>query len=214
MFGENQFIEVPVIGLLLLFGIAPLLILAVQKWREETGFCPPLARIAALSEKGAGVALLVVLAFVVGMIGNQVLDAVIDDEWTIGFDDYESLYAKWREEKKPHHLDEVPTLKIAEHHVAKDNEYTRAYLARHKSFVRVMRAAAGAAVLLLITMAIYEIAARKHTRYRPWQFAVTAVAIALFIFAYLSEVAAVNRRVFELATHTRAKVAKEDLGLK
>ena len=211
MFGETQFIEIPVIGLLLLFGISPLLILAVQEWRSKDGFCPPLARIAELPDQGAGVALLVVLAFVVGMVGNQLLDFAVDDEWTIGFHDYEELYADWREEKKPPHLDEIPTLKVAEHHVAQDNEYTRAYLARHKSFVRVMRAAAGAAILLLISMTIYEIAARNQKRYRPWHFAVTAAAMVLFVFAYLSEVASVNRRVFELATHTRAKVAEKEL---
>jgi len=221
MFGEQQFIETPVIGLLLMFGVSPLVI-ALTAWRNQAGFCPPLKTIAGLSDKGSSVALLVVVAFVVGVVGNQVLDSIVDDELTIGFPNYEKLYTDWRCQFPESMLRDVDscktctTLKLAEHFVADgDHEYARAYLLRHRSAVRVMRGAAAAAVLFLLSMAIYQGAKSRRKwpvdRYKPWHFLATAAAVALLTFTYLSEVAAVNRRVFELATRVRAKAAIEQL---
>ena len=214
MFGEQQFIETPVIGLLLMFGVSPLIVALHARWRGEEGFCPPLKQLAGLSEKGSTVTLLVVAAFVVGIVGNQVLDAMIDDEWTIGFANYEELYEDWRcqypDPNRP------ATLKLAEHRAADGpHEYTRAYLLRHRSAVRVMRAAAAAAILFLLSINCYESVRQrlgwKVRRYKPWHFAASVLAIALLVFTYLSEVRAVNRRVFELATGTRAAAAIKQL---
>jgi hypothetical protein len=154
--------------------------------------------------------MMLLLAFVVGAVGNQVLDVVVHDTWTPGYPDYHELYVAWSAQNGKV-IAHAATLKIAEHDVGNgSHEYSRAYLLRHKSLIRVMRAAAASALLLLLAMTGYEGARRiskwQVQRYATWHFLLVLVALGVLTFTYFSELSDFQKKVFELSTRCDAKV--------
>ena len=70
MFAIDNFIEIQVVGFLLLIAVSPLLNLLSPSLRDKEGFCPILDDV---SDKSAR-AVLIVMAFCVGIAGNRLID--------------------------------------------------------------------------------------------------------------------------------------------
>jgi len=212
MFGPAELVELPIVGIMLILGMTPLLILASPDLRSVRGFFPWFPELKQLPERGPSMSLLLVAAFVVGAVGNQLIDVAVPDDWSPGHRDYEALYQCWLQ-RHPAEGRSAPTLDHAEHALGKD-EYTRLYLLRHNSITRVLRAAAVSAILLILTMAVHGLVARDaaRRRYGLWHFVTaTIVAIAL-TYAYFEEVADVRKKIFELTARTTVKAFREASG--
>lgn len=96
-------------------------------------------------------------------------------------------------------------LRLAEYELGRVNDYARAYIERHKSFMRVLRAAALAAALFLLAMVIHEWSRRKGSRdtcdrYLLPLYALTGFALILLTVTYAFESMQVYKRVCELST--------------
>jgi len=92
MFGLEQFVEIPAVGALLIVGILPFFLATgnaslISEFLQHRLTKKYLSQIAAVG---------VVLLFIVGLVGNQLIDAVVEDELVPGQSRYETLYKKWR----------------------------------------------------------------------------------------------------------------------
>jgi hypothetical protein len=147
-------------------------------------------------------AAILAVAFVVGVVGNQVIDTAVDDEMVSDVKRYQDLYKCWHQQHPNDHV--APTLKTAEFDVATRYEFARAYLRRHGAIVRIIRAAAVGLALLLASMAIYEIQRFRRRsmikRYTSMHFLFALLLLGLCVIAYTSEVSQISKRVLELAT--------------
>jgi hypothetical protein len=208
-----HYFEIVTIGLLFFLALSPLLTAGWEHLREMPGFCPPLSKAIRLPEKGGALGGLLIAAMVAGFIVNQGIDWITDDDRRAGpRTRYESLYECWRLEQPTPALGALAppaTLKILEFEIAKDNEYTRDYLIRHKAAIRMMRAAAFSAAIFMLSMAIYELLRRtRHwtiCRYRALHFLAAAVIAVTASLVYASETDDYYKRVFELGTRVNAK---------
>jgi hypothetical protein len=224
MFGENQFLELPVIGLLLIAGCSPWIACMSPRLRQSTDVFPGFGGLTRLPERGVGIALLLVLAVMVGMVGNALIDTAVHDSWAGWNSDWEGLYDIWLSERpavpaaapcagsaKAVEPGIAPSLKAAEHALGNgsDSEYTRAYLMRHKAIMRVLRSAAVAAIVFFAGMVLFQ----GLRRWRRWpvpaystkHMLIAVVMSIVLTVAYFEEVADFHKRVFELYTRTNAK---------
>jgi hypothetical protein len=197
----DQFFELPVIGLLFIAALSPLLIAAVPALRRKPGIAEWCGNYASGSEKGLSVTIIVAVAFIVGMLANQLVDAFLDPDWLPGAHEVAKEYKAWATA----HAGEVPvpppTLKLSEFQLADSSEYTRTYVIRHRTIIRVLRCGGIAAALALLAMAIHECvarAARTPRRYRRGAFIAATLALALFCAASVTEHRSVYKRVAEL----------------
>ncbi len=102
---------------------------------------------------------------------------------------------------------------MAECYVSDKSETARNYFERHKSFMRVLRGAAFASFLLLLMMAIYQLAQKSMEfyqletkskqplpcpRYKTAHFITVLVLFLIFISAYRFEAQHYYNRVFDL----------------
>ncbi len=221
MFAIENFIEIQVVGFLLLIALSPLLNLVSPAIRVKEGFCPIIEDI---SDKSAKTIFLIVLAFCVGVAGNRLIDDLIDEVKLQGDETYSKRFETWAKESpkpetparpevniktgeftNPAEPKRPPSLKLAEYTVAKDNEYARSYFERHKSLMRVLRGAAFASLLLLLSMLVYRLAqANKKlalcNRYTTAYFIIAFALFMIFSFAYRRESTHYYRRVCELST--------------
>jgi hypothetical protein len=230
MFSIDNFIEIQVVGFLLLLAISPLLNLSTVAFRTKPGFCPLFDTI---PDKSAKAILLLVFAFSIGIAGNRLVDELFDTLGIEGREEfeyqcpkekpdcprffqylcpenkidcpekYEYGYGKWWQEQKEKNNNKLKKLKLAEYYVSDHSEMARRYFERHKSFMRVLRGAAFASFLLLLTMAVYQLARKSKkllpcNRYKSAHFITVIVFLLIFSFAYRFEAQHYYNRVYDL----------------
>jgi hypothetical protein len=89
----QNFIEIQIVGLLLLFAITPLINIFVADYRKKTHLCPLFEEI---PEKSAKIVLIAIIAFTIGAIGNRLIDDFIDDVLKKqGNEEYKEIYKAW-----------------------------------------------------------------------------------------------------------------------
>jgi hypothetical protein len=201
MFEIDNFIEIQVVGFLLLFAISPLLNLLSPAFRAKEGFCPLLEDI---SHKSAKAVLLIIMAFTVGIAGNRLIDDFVGSNLINheGHEKYEEVFAKWAAEDSTR----LQSLKLAEFTDSDASETAQKYFERHKSFMRVLRGAAFAAFLLLLSMLLYQFARAIKTlapcsRYSLSHYLLAIAMLIFFSVAYVQESTHYYQRVCELYTH-------------
>ncbi len=86
MFSIDNFIEIQVVGFLLLLAISPILNLSMPSYRTTPHFYPLFENI---SEKSAKAVLLMVFAFSVGIAGNRLIDELFDTLAIEGREEFE-----------------------------------------------------------------------------------------------------------------------------
>lgn len=202
MFAIKDFIEIQVIGFLLLLGVLPLIILFNPSLRNKDGF---FAQLDEINDKPTKAVLLIVLAFSLGVAANRIFDDVLDP---IGIDpgsQYKAVLESWAESNKPN----VKSLKMAELALSERSEVERGWLERHKLFDRIDRGAAISFILLLVSMAVYE-ATKKcfritKPRYYLRHFVVTFLLASVFFLAYWLESSSYKEHVCDSFTQSSCK---------
>src|SRR6266498_467815 len=161
----SHFVEIEVAGILLLLALWPLVRLA------GVGYVPPPL---SLLHPKAQAALFVVIAFVIGVAGNQLLDEASDNDLLGGDKEAKCCYKKHMQ-PQAFAFSTVPlTLKNAEFRLGDAGDYTREFIERHRAFIRALRAAAFASTAFAI-FGLTAAAARARCRKRSdW----IAIAIA------------------------------------
>jgi len=208
----DQFFELPVIGLLFIAALTPLLIAAVPTLRREPGIIEWGREYVRAAEKGLSATIILAVAFIVGLLANQLVDAFVDNDWLPGAGEVKKEYKEWA---RAHASDlplPPPTLKLAEFQLADSSEYTRTYVIRHRTIIRVLRCGATAAALALLAMAIHEWiarAARTPRRYGGVAFITAALALALFCAASVTEHRSVYKRIAELMEYRHSALVLE-----
>lgn len=198
MFSIDNFLEIQVVGFLMLLAISPALNLSTT-FRTRRGFCPLFDNIKTESAKAI---LLLIFAFSVGIASNRLVDELFDTLNVEGREEYQyknpvatrslrecfkvviqpsrelqferpsvnancigkygGKFNEWLLGKND--PTKLETIKLAEYYVSDHSETARDYFERHKSFMRVLRGAACASLLLLLTMAIYQLTRTKRFR--------------------------------------------------
>jgi hypothetical protein len=203
-----HYFEIITVGLLIFYGFSPLIMATSAELRDDPHFCPPLAAALRLPEKSSGIGALLVAAMIAGFVSNQAIDAFTHDDKVGPRQQYDSMYGCWLASASVQNPPRPATLKIAEFDIAKTNDYARAYFERHKAAIRIMRAAAVAAILFILSMLTYELL-RPHRqwgerRYKMAYFLIAILIAAACALVYRSETDDYYKRVFELATRTDA----------
>ena len=189
MISIERFVEVPLIGMLLLASFVPLAALA---WGPAR-----LVRRSLLYGRRHEVAAAVIAsAFVIGVIGNQLIDHVIDRF---------QLDPKYNLPQIVESQGFTIKLSAAEYLVASRNDYARAYFERHRIFMRVERAAATSAAFTFMTSLPYCVWRFRTGARRTvlWLVVCLAVAIACWC-AFATESKSFWERVALLATTPEA----------
>lgn len=194
MFGFDVFAEVMVVGGLLLLALTPIFV-RLSPWASKRGdFLPAVDYL----KEGTGryiIALFV--AYALGVAGNRLGDDLLDAMRLDPGSEYKQLYRDWA---KSYPL-KPPELKYAEFWLRERSEATAGWFDRHKSFVRILRGAAVACALLLLTMLVYRLSRPPTPRYTRIHFASTTVLLLLFLSAYYLETAGYQKRVYELSRY-------------
>lgn len=230
MFTINTFIEVQIVGLLLLLALSPVALAVARRYHDRPGFCPP---IDGLQTNSAHAVLLVVAAFTLGVAGNRLADELFDDVLHVeGKEWYQQAYRCARVTPPGRAVERsVPacdaamrgvglssasisadvdgglprTFKRAEYQRADSSDSAAEYFGRHKLFMRVERGAAIAAMLLVVSMLGYDLSRLRRGAAMPWRYPVGAyvaasVAAVAFFVAYRFESTHFYERVCEVAT--------------
>ena len=200
MFEIDNFIEIQVIGALLLLAFSPILFLATPAFNRQQGAFPFLRQ---MNDKGARAVLILVAAFCIGIAGNRLIDDSLDKFGIEGEEHYTEAYRSITQGIPG--TPQPRSIKLAEFYVADENEYARGWLERHKSFMRVLRGMSFSCLLFLACMLVYRVAQRWQPKSLKPRYSVVHFALALFLFlvflgAYISESTHYYRRVCELAT--------------
>jgi hypothetical protein len=197
MFEIDNFIEIQVVGVLLLLGASPIFLLMDPAFSRQQGAFSFLHKI---NSKGALAIFVLVAAFCTGIAGNRLIDDSLGRLEMEGEEHYSESYSAIVKGRA------LPgSIKLAEFTVADNNEYARGWLERHKSFMRVLRGASFACLLFLVCMLVYRLGQWRRPeslkpRYSVGHFAVTLFFFSLFLGAYISESTHYYQRVCELAT--------------
>lgn len=184
MFEFGQFIEIQVVGLLLLLALSPILLMpqGVRKGDGEQHEKPKLSdgprslgRRQASQQRWFGwsedshvrAGALVVIAFALGVMGNRLVDDLFGDlhvegREAIAISDSDTLFratdsSSWKLGNHRYLVDKVPRTKVKlkrDEYSEKENTPMIAYSERHRSFMRVLRGSAVAACLFLVLATI------------------------------------------------------------
>ncbi|MDM4766195.1 hypothetical protein [Pelomonas sp. SE-A7] len=189
----DLFAEILVIGGLLLLALSPLIVRLSPLARQGNGFIPAVDY---LKEGSGRLAIVVLLSYALGVAGNRLIDDGLDLLIKPG-QAYSDAYKAWasQDSKRP------PSLKHAEFLLRERSEATRAWFDRHKSFVRVLRGAAAACALLLLTMTAYECSKPPKPRYRPLHFFGAGLLLVIFANAYYLEAKSYSEKAYDLYRH-------------
>ena len=190
----ERFIEIPVIGVLLLLPLLP--------WIRPQLSISNTARTATwLQQRRELVGALVFFALVVGILGNQLIDAAID-KWDL------DPKKKWKEKFKP-----TATLKnidVAEYVLADRSEHARAYITRHRAFMRIDRAGVVAMALLAVSFVAARIVKHRVRESSTWIIAATMLLFAwAFCLAYRTESEQYWEKISTLAESTELTTRKD-----
>ncbi|HJP93974.1 MAG TPA: hypothetical protein VJ875_18595 [Pyrinomonadaceae bacterium] len=203
MFSINYFIEVQIVGILVLLGILPLIILCNPSLRKRDGF---FAHLDSINDKTTKAVLMLVVAFSIGVAANRLFDDFLD---YIGIDpgsQYKSEFKKWA--AVPENQAKVKRLKIVEFTLMERSPAINSWLDRHKSFIRVLRGATISFILVFVSMGIYKVTRRYKEGIKPRyflrHFIVTVILSAVFFLAYWREAENYQERLYELYTELPA----------
>jgi hypothetical protein len=197
MFSIKDFIEIQVIGFLLLLGVLPLIILFNPSLRNKDGF---FAQLDEISDKTTKAVFLIVLAFSLGVAANRIFDDALDP---LGIDpgsQYKTDFKTWAESNKSN----VTSLKKAELALSERSEVERGWLERHKLFDRIDRGAFISFILLLVSMAVYEATKKRFEvtkpRYSLRHFVVAFLLASVFFLAYWLESSSYKEHIYDSYT--------------
>jgi hypothetical protein len=178
----ERFVEIPVIGALLLLPIVPWL------YAAKAGTPQVLASILSWSRSRRAILALAVV-FVLGVVGNQLIDIPVEGVAFVSpKDEYEAEYCP-----AP---DSPPTLEGAEHVIATRSEYAREYFDRHRMFSRIDRAAATGMFLLLLSVVAYQLRVKRRVPFFVHMLIV--ITVSAFGWAYYTETESLWRMVIKL----------------
>lgn len=221
MFSIDNFIEIQVVGFLLLLAISPIINLLSKDLRTQEGFCPFFENI---PDKSAKAILLLVLAFSVGIAGNRLVDELFDNLNIEGKESFQCernclipIFCSEKVKNCPvenktdfgKYYDNNPgtlrDLKLAEYFVSDNSKTAQDYFLRHKSFMRVLRGAAFASFFLLCSMFLYQLVKRNKNfkscdRYNYSHFLTVFAFFLIFASAYYYEAEHYYNRVVEMYT--------------
>lgn len=204
MFSINYFIEVQIVGILVLLGILPLIILCNPSLRKRDGF---FAHLDSINDKTTKAILMLVLAFSIGVAANRLFDDILD---YVGIDpgsQHKSKFKIWAD--LPENKTKAQKLKIAEFALQERSPAIGSWLDRHKLFIRVLRGASTSFILLFVSMGIYKVTCRYKEgikpRYFVKHFIVTGILIVVFFLAFWLEADNYQERVYELYTELPLK---------
>lgn len=198
MFSIESLIEIQIVGILLLIAISPLLNLLSPSLREQKGFCPFIENI---PDKSAKAIIILIMAFIIGVAGNRLIDDFIADVLYLeGREQHkkdESDFKKWAVQNKKLEI------KLAEYYVSDNSQTAKNYFERHKILMRILRGAAFASFLMLLSMLIYQISLSSKklalcSRYSSSHFIIVVALLAIFSFTYKLESEHYYDRVAEL----------------
>jgi hypothetical protein len=132
MFSVQIFAEILVVGALLALAVSPIILRLVSTKSTSQSFWIN----ASLKDTPLALAVVIILTYTIGIAGNRLIDDCfdllsIDPGWSTKTD-----FANWAKATSS----DVKSLKDAEFRLLKE-EGPRLFLDRHKSFVRVLRAA-------------------------------------------------------------------------
>ena len=166
----ERFLEIPIVGALLLLPLIPWLYI------QHTGTPEVLATILQWS-RSRRAALGLAVVFVLGVAGNQLVDVVTG---------ISIIDPKTKHENQYRPAQGAPnTLEGAEHVIGTRSDYSRTYFERHRMFMRIDRAAAVGALLLILSMLVFRL--HSKTRVPPLLYAGVVVAALAFGTAYYTE---------------------------
>ena len=206
MISIDNYLELQVVGILLLVALTPLLNILMPSLRNENKFCSIFEDLK--GSESAKFILVLVVAFVIGVEGNRLIDDFIDDVLDLeGKEEYATLYKSWADKKSDQ---PIKSLKVAEYKLGndKDAEMTRNYFERHKFLMRILRGTAFSALLFLVMMILYRIFQSLKgeewklckTRYTLIHYVIALMVLILFSVAYRLESTHYYKRVCELQT--------------
>jgi hypothetical protein len=218
MISIENYLEIQIVGILLLLALTPLLnIFVPSKVVNDARFCPMLADLG--GSNSVKFILVLVIAFVIGAAGNRLIDDFIDDMLGIeGKEKYAQDYKAWAEKNyntsstannnqlTANNNPPPKTLKVAEFELGnkKDAEMNRNYFERHKFLMRILRGTAFSALLFMISVIAYCLLSAKlnlcETRYTGVHYWTAFLVLILFSAAYRLESTHYYKRVCELQT--------------
>jgi hypothetical protein len=205
MFTVTTFIEIQIVGIFLLLGISPVIILLSPSLRSKGSFSANLDRIA---DKSLKAVFLAIFAFSLGIAANGFFS---DNLGALGLypgKNYQVEFSEWAARSKSN----VDSLELARYILMERSDVMQSRFERHVIFIRISRGAAMSSLLFLITMAIYQLLCwRKPSMFKPRyttaHFLITLVLFALFFNAYWRETNRYWRDAYvfytELPAHSR-----------
>lgn len=161
------FVEIFVVGVLLVFGVSPILICFSPSARQRQGLLP----IGDWKDWKPGLLLTVALLYSVGIAGNRLVERLYSRLQVGGID------ATMDSDKME--------LAVREH-----SEMARDWVERHKTYLKVLRAASFSSLLFLLSMPVYSIFNKRRTdvpRYGPKHYMAAILLGILFFCAFVSE---------------------------
>jgi hypothetical protein len=167
------FVEIFIVGALLLFGISPIIIRFFSSVDEQKSILPRIGRWGDLNP--AGVVLAVALMYSLGIAGNRLIECLYD----LGC-------------VKPNVTSDSMELAVRDH-----SEVARDWVERHKTYHKVLRAASFSCFLFLISMGVYRAFGQReaHPRYDRRHYLVAIVLGAFFLSALAAETLHYKKRL-------------------
>jgi hypothetical protein len=198
MFIITTFIEIQIVGIFLLIGISPLIILLSPSLRSKGSLWASLDKIA---DKSLKAIFITIFAFSLGIAANGFFSDSLGMLGLYPGNYYQAEFSEWAGENKSN----VRSLEIARYILMERSDVMQSRFERHIIFIRVLRGAAISSLLFLLTMAIYQILSRRKPsmikpRYSTSYFFIALILFTLFFIAYWNQSYKYSRDVYILYT--------------
>jgi hypothetical protein len=213
MFSLQIFTELLIVGLFLILGIAPLLLLVNERAGGRSEFWP-------LSDSYSSkikIVIVLILAYAAGAAGNRLVDDFWEDLIKIGTEKgYEArLQADLKlqpdlkpspqpDGKQPRIIcqgfiaEKGDCLKVAQMVLRERNEATRDWLDNRRAYIRLMRAASISAILFVLSLGVYKLKKRDSERFKLSHLAVAVIFMVLLTVGHWTADYKYWKRVYEL----------------
>lgn len=191
MFSLDLFLEIQIVGMLVLFAVSPIFIRFIPALNKKEGFFAGLDR---AGDKAALSIAMLVLSFVIGVSCNLMLTALFNSSHLIPGDEYSKDFAA-RAERNSQRIKSQDGVELT---LGSKSEAIRSWIDRHKYYIRILRGAVFASLLFLLSMAFYRLSRPAVPRYSKFHFITTLLLLVLFFYTYWAETMNYKRSVFEL----------------